>query len=250
MKRVYSDNIDIDQKSIKEFYKTRAIEKANKNVDSPVVLVGDTDESKIDEWTNFEIENRLSLLKLDKDCVVLELGCGTGRLSKYITDKVDKYVGIDYVKEFIDLIDKREDIVKGENTYFINKSFKEFLTDKQEYPFKDKFNRFVISGGVLMYINDEEVKECMEILYNLLDEHCIVYISEPISLEERLTLNKFYSKELDNEYSGIYRTLDDYKEIFKVLYDGGFKEKVSEEFFYDDIKKQKETKQWLFVLER
>ena len=101
-----------------------------------------------------------------------------------------------------------------------------------------------------MYTNDKELKEDMKKLVGLFDENCIVYISEPIAIKERLTLNKFYSDNLESEYSAIYRTLDEYNEILEPLYKSGFKLKVNEEFFYDDIKLQKETRQWIFVLER
>lgn len=250
MNRVYKKGINIDESSIKDFYKKRAVDKIEIDIDAPVVLCGDKDKNKIEKWTNFEVENRLPLLKLDSNSVVLELGCGTGRISKFITKKVDKYVGVDYVKEFIDIIEKREDIYIKENTYFINASFDELVSEQYLLPIKDKFNRFIISGGVFMYINDEDIKECLSRLVELLDEDCKIYISEPIATEERLTLNKFYSDNIDSEYSAIYRTYNEYNSIFSAFYEVGFKLELSEEFFYEDIKAQKETKQWIFILER
>jgi SAM-dependent methyltransferase len=250
MERIYGEKISIDQSSIKDFYAKRAKGKVKIDIDAPVVLCGDKDKNKIEEWTCFEVKNRLPLLQLDKNSIVLELGCGTGRISKFITQVVDKYVGVDYVKEFIDIIEKREDIDKKENTYFLNNSFQGLVKESSNLPIKDKFNRLIISGGVFMYINDTELKECVNNLIELLDESCIIYISEPIAIRERLTLNKFYSSNLESEYSAIYRTIDEYQQIFSVFYKQGFKLKIDEEFFYNDIKLQKETKQWIFVLER
>lgn len=249
MKRVYLDEVKIDELSVKELYAKRAKEKKTINIDSPVVLCGDKDIDKIDQWTSFEVENRLHLADFNEKSVVLELGCGTGRISKYITEKVDTYVGIDYVKEFIDIINSREDIYIGEKTYFLNKSFEEIVEGK-ECPVKEKFNRFIISGGVFMYINDDILQGCINKLESLLDEKCKIYISEPVAIEERLTLNKFYSENIESEYSAIYRTREEYNKIFKNLYDKGFKLRISEEFFFEDIKQRKETKQWIFVLER
>lgn len=249
MKRVYKNNIKIDECSIKDFYKKRAIEKTSIDIDAPVVLCGDKDQSKIEQWTSFEVENRLHLLNLDSNSVVLELGCGTGRISKFITPYINEYVGIDYVKEFIDIIKKRNDICINENTHFINASIQDLIKDKCILPNKNKFNKIIISGGVFMYINDVQLKECISGILNIIDKNCIIYISEPVAIKERLTLNKFYSDNLESEYSAIYRTCEEYNEIFADFYENGFKLKVNEEFFYDDIKSQKETKQWIFMLE-
>ncbi|MCM3238358.1 class I SAM-dependent methyltransferase [Heyndrickxia oleronia] len=250
MKRIYTEHVNIDHESLKDFYRKRALEKISIDIDAPVVLCGDKDKRKIEEWTNFEVENRFPLLCLDSNSVVLEVGCGTGRISKYITSMVDTYVGVDYIKEFIDLIALREDIVKKESTYFVHSSIQDLANETVKIPTQKKFNRFVISGGVLMYINDDEVKQVFKKLIKKFDDDCVIYLSEPIALQERLTLNKFYSGDLEDEYSAIYRTEKEYNIIFEALYNAGFELKVSEEFFYDDIKHQKETKQWLFILQR
>ncbi|EJW19851.1 class I SAM-dependent methyltransferase [Paenibacillus alvei] len=250
MSRVYNEQVHIDPESLKDFYQKRAREKISIDIDAPVVLCGDRDKSKIGAWTAFELEHRFPLLNIDSDSVVLEVGCGTGRISKYITSVVNTYVGVDYVKEFIDIIQLREDIKKKESTYFIHSSIQELTNGTVQFPVKKKFNRFIISGGVFMYINDDEVKEVLGELIERFDEECIIYISEPIALEERLTLNNYYSEDLANEYSAIYRTEEEYQEIFDIFYRAGFSSKVSEEFFYDDIKAQKETKQWMFILHR
>ena len=250
MKRIYAEHVQIDYDSMKDFYRKRAVEKISINIDAPVVLCGDKDKSKIESWTSFEIEHRFPLLCLDSNSIVLEVGCGTGRISKYITSIVDTYVGVDYVKEFIDLIQSREDIEKKETTYLVNSSIQELTNETVKFPIQKKFNRFIISGGVLMYINDDELKLALSKLVERFDEECIIYLSEPVALEERLTLDKFYSENLESEYSAIYRTEKEYHDIFNILYKEGFKLKLSEEFFYDDIKAQKETKQWMFILQK
>lgn len=250
MKRIYKELYHIDDESLKEFYKKRAVEKSSIDVDAPVILSGDIDKSKIGEWTSFELEHRFPILCIDNNSVVLEVGCGTGRISKYITSVADTYIGVDYVKEFIDIIQAREDIEKKETTYFIHASIQEFTNGTVKFPTEKKINRFIISGGVLMYINDDEVKEVLNKIIERLDEECVIYLSEPVALEERLTLNKFYSENLESEYSAIYRTEKEYHEFFEVLYNEGFRLNVSEEFFYEDIKAQKETRQWMFVLRR
>ncbi|WP_195335623.1 class I SAM-dependent methyltransferase [Paraclostridium bifermentans] len=250
MKRIYKNTVDIDELSIKNFYVKRSIDKIELDIDAPVVLCGDKDKTKIEEWTNFEVENRLPLLKLDESSCILELGCGTGRISKFLAKDIQAYLGIDYVNEFIEIAKKRKDINRASNIHFLNASFRYIVDNADKLPTKNKFNRFVISGGVLMYINDKELKHCINKLLDLMEEKSIIYISEPVAIKERLTLNKFYSDDLESEYSAIYRTCSEYEEIFKPFLESGFKLKMSEEFFYNDIKLQKETKQWMFILKR
>ena len=101
-----------------------------------------------------------------------------------------------------------------------------------------------------MYINDDILKKCLAKLPALLAPSAILYISEPIAMEKRLTLNRFYSEELVAEYSAIYRTREEYDGLFAPLYAEGFQIVRSEEFFAEDIKQRQETKQWLFLLKR
>lgn len=127
-------------------------------------------------------------------------------------------------------------------------SFDEYLKNRKEGDIL--FNRFFISGGVFMYMNDDTVRYCMERMNSMFENKCKLYISEPIALQERLTLDNFYSDTIESNYSAIYRTEQDYKDMFMPLLQAGFKCIVSQEMFQDDFKKQKETKQWIFILER
>ncbi len=247
--RVKNRNISIDQNSIQDFYKQRALNRKNIDIDAPVVLCGDKDPDKISYWTSYEINHKLRLSQLNGENKVLELGFGTGRIAKYLIQNSKLYVGIDYVKELVDIASSREDIEKNDDTYFLYGSLQELVGGELHLP-NVEFDRFVISGGVLMYINDDILHECLKKMLKLFSNKCIMYISEPIAIKERLTLNKFYSDNLGSEYSAIYRTVGEYNNLFSPFYEAGFKMMLNEEFFTEDIKKQKETKQWLFILER
>lgn len=186
---------------------------------------------------------------MNEESVVFELGFGTGRMTKYIVPTAKQYIGVDYVKEFVDIIEKREDIGIKENTLFYHADFESFLknADTMNLP---EFTHFFLSGGVFMYMNDATVQNCIVQMEKYLAKKSIIYISEPIALEERLTLNSFYSEAIEHTYSAIYRTEEEYKKIFEPLMQKGYTLKISDLFFEDDIKKQKETRQWIFILER
>lgn len=248
--RVTGDKVAIDGESIRSFYGKRAVEKVAIDVDAPVVLCADQAPEKVAAWTNFEVKERLPLLELTADSRVLELGFGTGRITKYLLQTASHYVGVDYVEAFVELVKKREDIRRTVETQFFHGSFEDLTEGRLPLPQNMKFDRFVIGGGVLVHINDEVLRQGLKKLVRFFTPKAVLYISEPIALEKRLTLNKFYSEELKDSYSAIYRTEKEYDELFAPFYEAGFQMAKSEEFFIDDIKHRKETRQWLFLLKR
>ena len=40
-----------------------------------------------------------------------------------------------------------------------------------------------------------------------------IYLREPVAVEQRLTLDRFFSKELEHEYSAVYRTVAELKDM-------------------------------------
>ena len=247
--RIYGEAVEIDSDAVKKLYNTRAENKRNKHVDAPTVLCSDTDIGNIERWTEEELERWFPMLQLDEQSIIFEIGFGTGRMSKYITPVAKEYVGIDYAKNLWETIQERSDIVKKENTQFLNVSLEQFIEEYRDL-FQATFNRVFLSGGVFMYMNDSVVQTCMNQLLNLLQETCVLYFSEPVAIKERLTLNAFYSEAIRDQYSAIYRTVAEYEKLFSPFIENGFELTVSQEFFANDLKKMKETKQWIFVLKR
>ena len=247
--RIYGGNVEIDGSQVKKLYNGRSEKNGNRPVDAPTVLCSDTDIDHIEAWTREELERWFPAFRLDGGSVVLEIGFGTGRMSKDITPVAAEYVGIDYAENFYDTFQKREDILKKENTLLLNMSLEQFTEEYRER-FRGKFYRVFLSGGVFMYINDRAAKKCVEQLVGMLQKSCIIYISEPVALERRLTLNAFYSEAIQDHYSAIYRTVGEYTDLFSPFLDKGFALKTCGEFFENDFKKMKETKQWIFLMER
>ena len=64
-----------------------------------------------------------------------------------------------------------------------------------------------------MYINDSELSKIFEMYRNLSPEY--IYLQESVSImETRLTLKDFESKEMNVNYSAIYRTSEEYEKYF------------------------------------
>ena len=99
-----------------------------------------------------------------------------------------------------------------------------------------------------MYINDSEIEECIATFINLIADHAILYLTETVAVEKRLTLNEFWS---DAEYSSIYRTPDEYNQLYKAFLNAGFT--ITEQGFLPHFNKEKEyseTDRWYTILQR
>lgn len=66
------------------------------------------------------VDEVISLLQLNKEDVVLEVGCGTGFLTKEIIPKVSKTIIIEKDKKMIEVLNNEVDLI---NTEIINKDF-------------------------------------------------------------------------------------------------------------------------------
>lgn len=198
--RVYTDKINIDNNSTKEFWQKRA---NNINNLQTVLLGSDNTGSE----QNIRNENVEKIIEKIQNPGILDIGCGIGRWAENLQNKFEYYVGVDFSEGFINYASKK--FTNFSNVKFYNNSIlnldKDILTSR--------FN-LIICTGVLMYINDENISNIFKAFRQVSPEY--LYIQESISLMEgRLTLNKFESKDLKTDYSAIYRTKQEYEEYFK-----------------------------------
>ena len=110
---------------------------------------------------------------------------------------------------------------------------------------KPPFDVIIISG-VLMYINDDDLKIVLDEINQITTNNKKMFIMEPVScMESRLTLKDFYSKGLESDYNAIYRTVDEYLEFFKVL---NYNSILVDDIF-KDLSNHSETQYKIFVIE-
>lgn len=209
--RVYTDKIEIDNNSTKEFWENRA----NNIKNLQTVLLG-SDKTGIEQNTRNEHEKLIveSVVKQIKNPRILDIGCGIGRWAENLINQFDSYIGVDFSEGFIDYASKK--FSDNENIKFYNSS----ILNLDKEILNSKFN-FIICTGVLMYVNDSNLskffKTLKQMIVNIYKVYDIyIYIQESISLmENRLTLNQFESKDLQTNYNAIYRTKQEYEEYFK-----------------------------------
>ncbi len=247
-KRIYEAKVQIRQENIREFYNQRAKKSESMQCPYTAVLLNDEEPKHAEEWNQFEKKFIQPDLKIDSESKVLDIGCGIGRWAETIIPEAKYYLGVDYSEEMVIAAAKRNDH-SGKNHDFMNMSFQETVLMGSEF-YKTKFNRLII-GGVCMYINDEELKLSFKKLSALLEDSCIIYLTETVALEKRLTLDEFYSEALNTSYDVIYRTPQEYQEYYTYLQDDGFQ--VIKNGFLPKLNKEekyRETDRYYTILAR
>lgn len=137
---------------------------------------------------------------------VLDIGCGIGRWGWFLVEHCAQlqYLGLDFSSS---LIDKAQQEVEQRGISGLNfqvMSATDIHDDALMVP--APFDLVLISG-LLIYLNDSD---CVKVLHDAAS-FCMkggaIYLREPVGVSERFTLDRYYSEELADEYSAIYRTV-------------------------------------------
>jgi len=244
--RIKETKEEISYVDTQEFFRNRA---KNYNNDTPYVttMYNDKHPELVKERNEIELRKLLPFLQLDEKSRILDVSCGIGRWAEAITTKIDKYCGIDFCEDFIELAKKRN---FAENKEFLVGRSSEISRVLQENNV-GKFNRVIVVGA-LMYLNDNDMESCLSQIEASLENEAVILIREPIGLNSRLTLKEEFSSDMDTFYNAIYRTRDELKSVFEdKLISKGFKI-LQEAFLFDDtnLNNRKETTQYYFILQR
>lgn len=247
-KRIYGEKVNINSGNTKDFYNNRA--RSIQHMDNPYVsvLLGDQNPEYALAWDAYEKENILPKMLIDEHSKVLDIGCGMGRWAETLIPRSGYYCGTDLSPEMVKCAAERNHF--PEKSYdFLNYGFEEFCAlPESELPCR--FNRLWICG-IMMYVNDNALFTGMERLLCKMDDHAKVYFTETIALEKRLTLNQFYSETLKANYDAIYRTEEEYNQVYQSWLNAGFQ--IVEQGMLPHLNKEKEyseTDRWYTILER
>ncbi|WP_314620303.1 class I SAM-dependent methyltransferase [uncultured Selenomonas sp.] len=192
------------------------------------------------------------LLDVDKEALILDIGCGVGRwgdeFAAHLVGK-GRYIGVDYSEGILQLA--KEHAEKRRNFEFYCACFQEIC---RALPLKYQgriFDRILVNG-VLMYINDDDLRACLESVKQLLADGGVVYIKESVSCGARLTLNQIYSEELTHDYSAIYRGIGEYEALWKEHFpaDEGWKIASHGEVWDSALSSRRETTSYFWLVQR
>lgn len=240
-----AENISADK--VREFYEQRAKTYNGQNRKN-ITMLQDKNSHLSEKRNDAEISKLLPKLKLNQHSCVLDLACGAGRWLDAMPPNITKYRGIDFSEGMIEIA--RSENSRPNAEFFTGSVLEADRILSQE---KATFNRVLIIGS-LMYMNDSDILSLFGLLPSLLrkDGDALICIKASIGIDDRLPLKDFYSEELNSDYNAIYRTRDEYMNLFApTLLTDGFT-LTDEGLMFDDgsLNNRKETVQYYFILER
>lgn len=249
--RVTGKRVAIDAAATKTFFEGRT-KKALPHRYNYVIYQDANPELAI-ERDRYEKTLIQKYLRLDENSRVLDIGCGVGRwadeaVKHFPDEEAGDYVGVDFSAKLLEVA--REQFAGNKKCQFLCGSFQNLQTVLEENHCVKSYDRILING-VLMYINDNEVGACLDSVDAYLMHGGIIYIKEPVGVNERFTLNQFYSEELTSEYSAIYRSLSEYTDLFtEVFFKKGYTLVACSPTWPEDLENRKETMNYYWILRK
>jgi aspartate racemase len=195
--------ISLDTGSIKNFWQERANElrKGELGLLQSTMLTATEEEARRKD----DIE-KATLLKvlvpfLNKQGIILELGCGHGRWSRTLSQ---------YVKQ-IDAYDYSESLIEAAKRLTLQENIKNisFLCSSAENIVLQKEYDWVVSIALLHYLSDEQYNKVIRLIRQAVKKGGLAVFRESFGANRRFELHGYYSEVLSTEYHSIYRTTDE-----------------------------------------
>jgi len=245
--RIYGIKTDINENDTKQFWNDRA-KKFDENNPYVSVKLGDRNPDRARQWDEYEKQYILPQINITSNDIVLDIGCGIGRLSEEIIPRCKYYLGTDYAEELLELANKRI-THPGKNYSFARIALQDICKNNRRIPLdKGKYTVAIIEG-VFPFINDSQIQSCLLNILTIMADSSRIFIANPVGITERLTLKKFYSDELGADYSIIYRTEKEYMEQFDCLSENGFRLSARGDFMVETANNN-ETKRIFHIFSR
>lgn len=132
---------------------------------------------------------------------ILELGCGTGRITPELAKRYAHVYAYDFINDFLE-------IAKRHTAGFNNITYA--CADACGFDRKVKYDACLIAG-LLLSLSDEQAVQLSKALRDIPK----LVIKESVGSQQRFELSPdHFSKELNANYTAIYRSVDEIKQLF------------------------------------
>lgn len=246
--RIVGEKKDISYEDVRKFFDERGSQE-KKHLYNYVMYLDNNPEVAIERDRQGK-EGIDKIIKIDSSMRVLDVRCGVGRWGEYFLDKGAYYVGIDGNNMMIERAENNLKQYNNKKLFLCSlQNIDELIEENKELSNFD----FIFVSGVLMYLNDEDCLNVMKCFNKLCNRNSKICIIESMSNNERLTLDNFYSNDLNQDYSAIYRTVNEYKEIMEKAFSEKFNLKMEKLLdFEDGLQKRREhvTMEHCFIWEK
>lgn len=246
--RIIGKQENISYENVEKFFEDRGNQE-KKHIYNYVMYLDDNPEIAIkrDKQSKSKMDK---LLSINKESRILDIGCGIGRWGEFFLERGAYYVGVDGNKKMIDRANEK--LKRYNNKRLVVgdiKSLEKILKNNKE---NLKFDIIFVSG-VLMYLNDDDCLNLMKSMVNLSSNNSTICINESMAERERLTLNNYYSNDLKQNYSAIYRTINEYENMMNMIFSNNFQLKLNDIMnFEDGMQKKREivTMEHFYIWEK
>ncbi|MEX5341768.1 class I SAM-dependent methyltransferase [Pseudomonas sp. I2] len=246
--RLKGERIDIDYRTTQAFFDARG-KRDYANVLS-TTMYQDHSPELVEQRDQAEKRALAPQLQLHAGSRILDIGCGIGRWGWFIDEQVAdaQYLGIDFSPA---LIDKASTEAQRRSKLGLRfQVMSATAIDPASLVLGAPFDLVIISG-LLIYLNDEDCVNVLRHAGQLCAPGGLIYVREPVGVAERFTLDRFYSNELEHEYSAIYRTIVELGQLMAhALEPGAFTAQAAEFLFPADLEKRAETRQYYTILRK
>jgi len=244
--RIIEDKVDLDYGNIREFFDRRGENKQLGSKYNYVLYQDDCPELAVKR--DLQEKDKISrILCLEAGRRVLDIGCGIGRWGEYLLEKGMYYVGIDGSHKMIERA--QENLKKYSKKKLLTGIFQELLDCLREVGEEEPFE-LVFVNGVFMYLNDGDYQQALEDIHSICARHCEIYIKESMGMDKRLTLDRIYSENLTQDYSAIYRSIEEYRQTLTEEFSSEFYLAKEGQLFEKMLTNRKETVDYYFIWKR
>ncbi len=244
MARTLGDDRPIDTDAVKAFFDGRVPRVA---AVSPLnaVLYQDANPALAEERSRHEITVALPLMDPQRAGDVLDLGCGVGRWAVAVAPWCRSYRGLDFAEGFLEA---GRGAVSGLDR---PGRFSFALADLSAAVGDDVAGAdLVIAAGILIYLNDEAATRLVDAAVGLLKPGGKLYLREPMGIDQRLTLDRHFSEELQADYSAIYRSRAEMRAMIAAAAAGRARITAFEPLYPAALNNRAETRQEYVLVEK
>lgn len=244
--RVLRDRVDLNYEAIQKFFDDRGDNQALKSKYNYVLFQDQEPELAVRRDAQ-EKEKIGALLSLQKPLRVLDVGCGIGRWGEYLLERGAYYVGIDGSAK---MIERAETNLKPYGAKRLATGFfQDLLSILAELGEIEPFD-LILVNGVFMYLNDVDFQRALKVVKEVGGKGSTFYIKESMGIEQRLTLNNFFSDGLKQYYSAIYRSVKEYRDSFQKAFVPEYILVQEGALFDEELRNHKETIDYYFIWKR
>jgi len=228
----------MDSDKIKKFWNNRA-QQCEQGQSFSITNLEENDELQILK-VRLELEHISRLLDITPDMKVLDLGAGVGAWSLLFAAQCKKVVAVEYSDKMLKIAKQIAKDKLVDNIDFVCRNVLDYRTS-------EKYD-IIFCSGLLLYLDDVQIGKLLTNITGYSKKGTILLLREPAGIQGRYEIVNKYSETLKAYYSALYRTSEEYINLFK---------RISYSHVYDEdmfeagspLNKWKETRLRVYVFE-